>query len=105
MRVSDCAVVLGGTLLDNARTFAEVRRLAITDPLTRTRQLSPSHRCPGNRKDRPHRPEEVTVVLEMPLKKVNDHYGHLVGSRTPCRLAETLRIGSRSIDTPALWRR
>jgi diguanylate cyclase (GGDEF)-like protein/PAS domain S-box-containing protein len=35
------------------------------------------------------------------LKKINDRFGHLVGSRALCRLAQILRDCSRSIDTAA----
>jgi diguanylate cyclase (GGDEF)-like protein len=35
------------------------------------------------------------------LKKINDRYGHLVGSQALCRLADVLSIGSRDIDTAA----
>jgi diguanylate cyclase (GGDEF)-like protein len=37
------------------------------------------------------------------LKKINDVHGHLVGSRALCRLAETLRLHSREIDTAARY--
>ena len=37
------------------------------------------------------------------LKKINDTYGHLVGSRALCRLADTLRINCRAIDTAARY--
>jgi diguanylate cyclase (GGDEF)-like protein/PAS domain S-box-containing protein len=35
------------------------------------------------------------------LKKINDRFGHLVGSEALCRLADVLSICSRKIDTPA----
>jgi diguanylate cyclase (GGDEF)-like protein/PAS domain S-box-containing protein len=35
------------------------------------------------------------------LKKVNDRYGHLVGSQALCRLADVLSMGCRDIDTAA----
>jgi diguanylate cyclase (GGDEF)-like protein len=34
------------------------------------------------------------------LKRINDKYGHLAGSRALCRLAETLKQSCRAIDTP-----
>jgi diguanylate cyclase (GGDEF)-like protein len=37
------------------------------------------------------------------LKKINDRYGHLTGSRAIKRLAVALRTGSRTIDTPARY--
>jgi diguanylate cyclase (GGDEF)-like protein len=33
--------------------------------------------------------------------RINDRYGHLVGSQALCRLADALCICSRKIDTPA----
>src|SRR5208282_237168 len=35
------------------------------------------------------------------LKKINDRFGHLTGSRAIKRLGVALRSGSRSIDMPA----
>ena len=37
------------------------------------------------------------------LKKINDKYGHLTGSRAIKRLGIALREGSRTIDTPARY--
>jgi diguanylate cyclase (GGDEF)-like protein len=37
------------------------------------------------------------------LKKLNDNYGHLVGSKALCRVANVLRANSRSIDTAARY--
>ena len=37
------------------------------------------------------------------LKKINDKYGHLTGSRAIKRLGDALRDGSRAIDTPARY--
>lgn len=35
------------------------------------------------------------------LKAINDRYGHLVGSRALCRIAEVLRRSCRAVDTAA----
>jgi diguanylate cyclase (GGDEF)-like protein len=35
------------------------------------------------------------------LKKINDCYGHLVGTQALCRLADVLSMGCRDIDTAA----
>jgi diguanylate cyclase (GGDEF)-like protein len=37
------------------------------------------------------------------LKKINDRYGHLVGSRALCRLAAILRVHCRAIDLAARY--
>jgi diguanylate cyclase (GGDEF)-like protein len=37
------------------------------------------------------------------LKKINDNYGHLVGSRAICRLGDILRIHCRAVDTAARY--
>jgi len=35
------------------------------------------------------------------LKRINDRYGHMTGSRALCRLADILAMGCRDIDIPA----
>ena len=43
-----------------------------------------------------------TALLDMDrLKQINDHYGHLVGNRALCRVAECLRASCRVTDTAA----
>jgi diguanylate cyclase (GGDEF)-like protein/PAS domain S-box-containing protein len=44
------------------------------------------------------------IMLDLDgLKRINDRYGHLVGSRALCRIGDILRTSCRSIDTPARY--
>src|SRR5436853_5952700 len=100
------AVALGGALLDNARLFEQVRHLAVSDPLTglaNYRRLLGVLESETERTDRTGRPFSVLLLDLDGLKKINDSYGHLVGSRALCRVADILRIHCRSIDTAARY--
>jgi diguanylate cyclase (GGDEF)-like protein len=99
-------VALGGALLDNARLFEQVRHLAVSDPLTglaNYRRLLDVLENETERTDRTGRPFSVLLLDLDDLKKINDSYGHLVGSRALCRLAEILRIHCRAVDTAARY--
>ncbi len=100
------AVALGGALLDNARLFEQVRHLAVSDPLTglaNYRRLLDVLENETERTDRNGRPFSVLLLDLDELKKINDSYGHLVGSRAICRLADILRIHCRAVDTAARY--
>ena len=100
------AVALGGALLDNARLFEQVRHLAVSDPLTglaNYRRLLDVLENETERTDRTGRPFSVLLLDLDELKKINDSYGHLVGSRAICRLADILRIHCRAVDTAARY--
>jgi diguanylate cyclase (GGDEF)-like protein len=99
-------VALGGALLDNARLFEQVRHLAVSDPLTglaNYRRLLDVLENETERTDRTGRPYSVLLLDLDGLKKINDNYGHLVGSRAICRLADILRIHCRAVDTAARY--
>jgi len=99
-------VALGGALLDNARLFEQVRHLAVSDPLTglaNYRRLLDVLENETERTDRTGRPFSVLLLDLDELKKINDGYGHLVGSRAICRLADILRIHCRAVDTAARY--
>ncbi|HVO58597.1 MAG TPA: GGDEF domain-containing protein [Dongiaceae bacterium] len=100
------AIALGGALLDNARLFEQVRHLAVSDPLTglaNYRRLLDVLESETERTNRSGRPFAVLLLDLDGLKKINDSYGHLVGSRAICRVADILRIHCRSIDTAARY--
>jgi diguanylate cyclase (GGDEF)-like protein len=105
-RVSSYAVVLGGTLLDNSRLFVQVQHLAISDPLTglaNYRHLIDVLEAEIERSGRTGREFSVLLLDLDGLKRINDRFGHLVGSRALRRLAEVLGVHSRSVDTPARY--
>ncbi|HET9805212.1 MAG TPA: GGDEF domain-containing protein [Candidatus Acidoferrum sp.] len=100
------AVALGGALLDNARLFEQVRHLAVSDPLTglaNYRRLLDVLESETERTNRSGRPFALLLLDLDGLKKINDTHGHLVGSRAICRVADTLRVNCRAIDTAARY--
>src|ERR1700686_3341812 len=99
-------VLLGATLLDNARLFRRVRTLAISDSLTglaNYRHLVDILQSELERSGRTNRPFSVLLMDLDGLKKINDRHGHVIGSRALCRVATILRLNSRSIDTAARY--
>jgi diguanylate cyclase (GGDEF)-like protein len=106
LRVSSYAVVLGGTLLDNSQLFMQVHHLAVTDPLTglaNYRRLVDVLEAEIERSGRTGRGFAVMLLDLDGLKTINDQYGHQVGSRALRRLADVLRVHSRSMDTAARY--
>jgi diguanylate cyclase (GGDEF)-like protein len=99
-------VVLGGTLLDNAQLFDQVSRMAASDSLTglaNHRRLLEAIENEIQRSRRTRRSFSVLLFDLDELKKINDRYGHLTGSRAIKRLGDILRRSSRTIDTPARY--
>jgi diguanylate cyclase (GGDEF)-like protein len=99
-------VLLGATLLDNAQLFRQVRTLAISDSLTglaNYRRLVDNLQSELERSGRTSRPFSLLLMDLDGLKLINDQHGHLTGSRALCRVADTLRMHSRSIDTAARY--
>lgn len=106
LTVSSYALALGGALLDNARLFEQVRHLAVSDPLTGLANYRHLLDVLENETERTNRTGRSFAVLLLDLdglKKINDQFGHLVGSRALCRLAAILRINCRAIDTAARY--
>ncbi len=106
MNVAGYAILLGGALLDSAHVFEKVRHLAASDPLTglaNYRRLLDVLDTETERTLRTGRPFAVLLLDLDGLKKINDSYGHLVGSRALCRIADILRFYCRAIDTAARY--
>ena len=100
------AVLLAGALLDNAQLLEKVREMAASDPLTglaNFRRLVDVMDAELQRSARSGRSFAVLLFDLNGLKKINDKYGHLVGSRAICRFANALRVHSRAIDTCARY--
>jgi diguanylate cyclase (GGDEF)-like protein len=101
-----CVVLLGSTLLDNAQLFGQVRTLAISDSLTglaNYRRLVDVLQNELERSGRTNRSFSVLLMDLDRLKGINDRYGHIAGSHALCRVADTLRLQCRSIDTAARY--
>jgi diguanylate cyclase (GGDEF)-like protein len=81
-----------------------LRQQAAKDPLTglaNYRHLVETVDTEIKRSERTAR-EFALLFLDLDgLKKINDRFGHLVGSEALCRLADILCICSRELDTPA----
>jgi diguanylate cyclase (GGDEF)-like protein len=89
-------------LTERKQAESQAQLLAITDPLTglgNYRRLLDVFHAEIERSGRTGRPFAVLLLDLDGLKKINDCYGHLAGSRALCRLADVLRVFCRSIDT------
>jgi diguanylate cyclase (GGDEF)-like protein len=106
LQVASYGVLVGGTLLDNVRLLEKVRNLAISDSLTglaNYRRLLDVLENEIRRSERTSRPFALILLDLDGLKKINDRYGHLTGSRALCRVADVLRVHSRAMDTGARY--
>jgi diguanylate cyclase (GGDEF)-like protein len=106
LMVLSYVVVLGGTLLDNAQLFDQVSRWAASDSLTglaNHRRLLEVLESEIQRSRRTGRSFGLLLFDLDDLKKINDKFGHLTGSRAIKRLGAALKNSSRTIDTAARW--
>jgi diguanylate cyclase (GGDEF)-like protein len=97
-------LVLAAAVAERKEAEERLRRLAVSDPLTglaNYRQLVLALDGEIRRSSRTERPFAVVLLDLDGLKKINDHYGHLVGSLALRRVAETLLGSCRGIDTAA----
>lgn len=97
---------LAAMATERKRAEEQIRKLAVTDPLTglaNYRMLIDVLDAEMRRFGRTQRPFAVLLLDLDGLKKINDRHGHLTGSRALCRLADVLRVHCRNIDTAARY--
>ncbi len=93
-------------LTERKRGEERAQLLALTDPLTglgNYRRLLDVLHAEIERSRRTGRPFAVLLLDLDGLKKINDRYGHLAGSRALCRLGAVLLFSCRAIDTAARY--
>jgi len=98
------SLVLATVVDEHKRAEARLQELATTDPLTglaNYRRLLDEMRAEIARSRRTGRSFAVLFLDMDGLKRVNDEFGHLVGSKALCRIADSLRESCRNIDTAA----
>ncbi len=115
LHISTTMIEFGGMLASLVSAFdlterkhaeERVQLLAVTDPLTglgNYRRFVEALDVEIKRTGRTGRPFAVLLLDLDQLKKINDRYGHLVGSRALCRLGDLLRLSCRAIDTAARY--
>jgi diguanylate cyclase (GGDEF)-like protein len=97
---------LASEVAERRRAERDARILAGMDQLTglgNYRKLIDTLETEIRRAERTNR-TFVFVLMDLDgLKQINDVYGHPVGNRALCRLANVLQVHGRSIDTPARY--
>jgi diguanylate cyclase (GGDEF)-like protein len=104
LQFASYVVLLGGALFDNAKLFDKIRDLAVNDSLTGLANHRRLVEMVEYELERTKRTDGKFALLLFDmdgLKKINDHFGHLVGTRAICRVADALSAHTRTIDTAA----
>ena len=99
-------MILAAESTEHRRAEEHVRHLADSDPLTglaNYRRLVEALDSEIKRYNRSRNPFAILLLDMDGLKKINDSYGHLVGSRALLRLADVLRLHCREIDVAARY--
>lgn len=104
LRISSFGVVLGGSLWDHSRLFLQNRVFRSSDALTglgNYRRLIDALEAEIERSDRTHRRFSLLLLDIAKLRTINDEFGMDTGNRALRRVAKTLRLHARLIDTTA----
>lgn len=100
------SLALAAVVTERRAAEDRLRQLAVTDPLTglaNYRHLVRVLSAEIERVGRTARPFAVLFLDLDELKRVNDRYGHLTGSRALIRLANAIRASCRTVDVPARY--
>lgn len=92
--------------IKNARLFAEVQHLAITDPLMGIYNRRYFFSAAAREFERARRHRHTLAILIADLdnfKQINDHYGHPIGDQVLQAVSNTFRCELRSIDLLARY--
>jgi diguanylate cyclase (GGDEF)-like protein len=99
-------LAISAVVFERSRAEATLRHMAATDPLTGLANIRGFNEAVSEeieRSERSGRPFAVLLLDLDGLKKINDRYGHLVGSEALRRMAAVLRAQCRAIDTAARY--
>ncbi|PYT66361.1 MAG: hypothetical protein DMG39_26980 [Acidobacteria bacterium] len=99
-------LVFAAEVSERRRQEEQAKLLAVRDPLTglaNYRLLVEKVDEEIKRYGRTGKPFAVLLLDLDGLKKINDEYGHLVGSLAICRVAEVLHLSCRETDTAARY--
>ena len=91
---------------ENARLFEEIRRLALTDPLTglyNRRKLDEVLELEVERARRYGRPLSLIMLDMDQMKSINDRFGHPAGDEVLRRVAQAIRSQVRRVDLPTRY--
>ncbi|GEM_PF-1155336 len=91
----------------NARMYAEIEKLSVTDPLTGLYNYRYFYQRLGAelaRAQRYQRPLSLVMIDLDDFKKVNDSCGHLFGDRVLREAAQAIRGNIRRFDEPAVMK-
>jgi diguanylate cyclase (GGDEF)-like protein len=97
-------MTLVAVVSERLRVERQLREQSVRDPLTGLANYGKLTEVIGSeirRSERTKRPFAVLFLDVDDLKKINDRFGHLVGSEALCRVGNALRASCRSIDTAA----
>ncbi len=99
-------LVFAAEVFERRRQEEHAKQLAVRDPLTglaNYRLLVERVDEQIKRYGRTNKPFAVLLMDLDGLKRINDEFGHLVGSLAICRLAEVLHLRCRETDTAARY--